>query len=140
METLSVNLDGIPTEIIRKKVPIRNLILDIENPRIQYFLDTSLNKEITQEHIKYALAESNDYYEKLKENIESNKGIIDAIWILPDGDYYVVIEGNTRAFIYEELSVKYTNDKNWQNIDAYILPHKIDWQSINYIRLEKLIA
>jgi hypothetical protein len=137
MESISVNLDGIPTEIIRRKIPIKNLKLDIENPRIQYFLDTSLNKEITQEHIKYALAESNDSYDKLKENIEANKGIFDAIWVIPDGDYYIVIEGNTRAFIYEELSSKYVNDKNWKNIDAYILPHKIDTQSINFIRLEK---
>jgi hypothetical protein len=36
---LSVNLDGIPTEIKRQKLDLKLLILDIENPRIQYFLD-----------------------------------------------------------------------------------------------------
>jgi hypothetical protein len=137
MESIVVNLDGIPTKIVRKKVPVKSLKLDIDNPRIQYFLDTSLNKETTQNQIKYALAESNDSYDKLKENIETNKGIFDAIWIIPDGDYYTVIEGNTRAFIYEELSLKYMNEKIWDTIDAYILPHKIDSQSINFIRLEK---
>jgi hypothetical protein len=58
METLSVNLDGISTEIIRQKIDLKLLILDIENPRIQYFLDTRLNDNITQEKIKFALANS----------------------------------------------------------------------------------
>jgi len=40
MDPLSVNLDGIPTEIKRLKIDLKLLILDIENPRIQYFLDT----------------------------------------------------------------------------------------------------
>jgi hypothetical protein len=39
MDPLSVNLDGIPTEIKRQKLDLKLLILDIENPRIQYFLD-----------------------------------------------------------------------------------------------------
>jgi hypothetical protein len=40
MDPLSINLDGIPTKIKRLKIDLRQLILDIENPRIQYFLDT----------------------------------------------------------------------------------------------------
>ncbi len=44
MESLSVNLDGIPTEIKRLKIDLKYLILDIENPRIRYFLDTQLAK------------------------------------------------------------------------------------------------
>jgi len=38
MEKITVNLDGIPTEITRTKIPLKQLILDIENPRIQYFV------------------------------------------------------------------------------------------------------
>ena len=59
MDPLSVNPDGIPTKIKRLKIDLRRLILDIENPRIQYFLDTRLNDNITQEKIKFALAEGN---------------------------------------------------------------------------------
>jgi hypothetical protein len=137
MSILSVYLDGILTNIERKKVSIKKLRLDLKNPRIQYFLDTSLNKDIGQDQIKFALTQSNDQYDKLKENIEANNGIIDPIWILPDGDYYTVIEGNTRSYIYEELSDKYTNNDNWKQIEAYILPQAIDRAQINYIRLEK---
>jgi hypothetical protein len=137
MDKFSVNLDGILTTIERKNIPLKKIILDIENPRIQYFFDTNLDNTYTQEQVKYALAGSNDQYEKLKEHIEANKGIYEAIWVLPKGDNYVVIEGNTRAFIYEELSEKYINDSKWKIIDAYILPRKIDRSIINFIRLEK---
>jgi hypothetical protein len=57
MEPLNVNLDGIATEITRLKIDLKRLILDIENPPIQYFLDTRLNDNITQEKITFALAE-----------------------------------------------------------------------------------
>ena len=137
MDNITVNLDGISTEIKRLRIPLKQLILDIENPRIQYFLDTRLNDSVTQEKIKFALAEGNDQYKKLKEHIESNKGIYDPIWIVPKDEYFIVIEGNTRAFIYEELSEKYVNDKNWQSIDAYVMPHRVDRNVINFIRLEK---
>jgi hypothetical protein len=60
MDALRVNLDGISTEIKRLRIPLSKLILDIENPRIQYFLDTRLNDNITQEKIQFALAEGND--------------------------------------------------------------------------------
>ncbi len=137
MDSLSVNLDGISTEIRRVKIGLKNLILDIENPRIQYFLDTRLNDNITQDKIKFALAEGNDQYEKLKEHIERNGGIYDPIWVIPRDTFYIVIEGNTRAFIYEELSEKYANDQKWKSIDAYLLPYKVNRDVINFIRLEK---
>jgi len=73
MSNITVNLDGIPIEIKRLKIPLKQLILDIENPRIQYYLDTKLNDNITQEKIKFALAEGNEQYEKLKEHIELNR-------------------------------------------------------------------
>jgi hypothetical protein len=87
MDALRVNLDGISTEIKRLRIPLSKLILDIENPRIQYFLDTRLNDNITQEKIQFALAEGNDQYEKLKEHIERNAGIYDPIWIIPKEEF-----------------------------------------------------
>lgn len=137
MENITVNLDGIPTEIKRLKIPLNKIILDIKNPRIQYYLDTRLNDNITQGKIKFALAEANDQYEKLKEHIEGNGGIYDPIWVVPKDEYFVVIEGNTRAFIYEELSEKYFNEKKWKTIDSYVLPFEVNHNAINFIRLEK---
>ncbi|MDT8316703.1 MAG: hypothetical protein RQ824_01780 [bacterium] len=137
MQNITVNLDGKSVEINRKKIPLLKLILDIENPRIQYFLDTKLNSSVTQDKIKFALAEGNDQYDKLKDHVEANGGIYDPIWVVPQGDFFVVIEGNTRSFVYEELSEKYYNDDKWKSIEAYVLPHKVDHDAINFIRLEK---
>lgn len=138
MENITVNLDGISTEIQRLKIPLKQLILDIENPRIQYYLDTRLNDNITQDKVKFALAEGNDQYERLKDHIERNGGIYDPVWVVVSQDgYFTVIEGNTRAFIYEELSEKYVTDEKWKTIDACILPYKVDQNRINFIRLEK---
>jgi hypothetical protein len=137
MNKIIVNLDGIETELVRDKIPLQKIRLDLDNPRIQYFLDTRLNDKKLQEKVKFALSQGNDQFDKLKEHIESNKGIYDPIWVVPDKDAYTVIEGNTRAYIYEELSEKYANDNKWKTIDAYILPHKIDRKQINFIRLEK---
>lgn len=137
MSTISVNLDGRTVEIQRIQVPLKKLILDVENPRIQYYLDTRLNDNITQEKIKFALAEGNDQYDKLRDHIERNGGIYDPIWIVSDAGYFRVIEGNTRSFVYEELSEKYVNQDKWKTIPAYVLPHKVNRDAINFIRLEK---
>ncbi|MEA5115667.1 MAG: hypothetical protein VB050_16745 [Geobacteraceae bacterium] len=137
MSTISVNLDGRTVEIQRVQVPLKKLILDVENPRIQYYLDTRLNDNITQDKIKFALAEGNDQYDKLRDHIERNGGIYDPIWIVADGDFFRVIEGNTRSFVYEELSEKYVNQDKWKTIPAYVLQHKVNRDAINFIRLEK---
>jgi hypothetical protein len=50
MDPLSVNLDGIPTEIKRLKIGLKHLILDIENPRIQYFLNTRQPVRLVQKY------------------------------------------------------------------------------------------
>ena len=49
-DPLSVNLDGIPTEIKRLKIDLKLLILDIENPRIQYFLDNRQAGRLVQQY------------------------------------------------------------------------------------------
>jgi len=136
MSEIHINLDGKPTEIIRQSTPLNKIILDVQNPRIQYYLDTRLHDEITQEKVKFALAEGNEQYERLKGHIERNGGIYNPIWLTPKDNFFLVIEGNTRAYIYEELSEKYVNDEKWKNIDSYVLPEKVEKNKINFIRLE----
>jgi len=46
--------------------------------------------------------------------------------VVPKDNYFIVVEDNTRSFVYEELSEKYVNDDKWKNIDSYVLPYKID--------------
>jgi len=131
-----INLDGRPTEITLQSIPLERIVLDINNPRIQYHLDTRIKNKVTVDQVKFALVESNEQYEKLRDHIECNGGIYNPIWVVEAGEYYLVIEGNTRSLVYEELSEKYVNDPKWQHIKAYVLPEKIDKFKINFIRLE----
>lgn len=133
---VTIPLDGVPTSVQRTHVPLDSLILDVGNPRIQYYLDARLNDEVTPEQIELALAEGNDQFDRLKDHIERNGGIYNPIWVVPEGSMYRVIEGNTRAFIYKELSEKYVNDDKWKAIEAYILPTAVERHKINFIRLE----
>jgi hypothetical protein len=50
MDPLSVNLDGIATEIKRRKVDLKLLILDVENPLKQYFLDNRQAERLVQQY------------------------------------------------------------------------------------------
>jgi hypothetical protein len=126
MTILRIPLEGQLTEVERKRIDIESLVLDVENPRIQYFLDSRLNPEITPEQIMQAIAVSNDQYEKLRDSIELNE----------ENNFYRVIEGNSRALVYKELKEKHWNNDKWKQIEAYILPHAIDKAKINFIRLE----
>jgi hypothetical protein len=131
-----IPLDGNLTDVELKKINLENIILDVDNPRIQYYLDTRLSNDISLDEIKLALAESNDQYERLKGHIERNGGIFNPIWVVTEGAFYRVIEGNTRALIYSELSEKYIHEEKWKFIEAYILPSAVDRHKINFVRLE----
>jgi hypothetical protein len=136
MDKVVINLDGKPTEVTRRHIPLNKITLDVKNPRIQYFIDTNLHDQVTQDKVKFALGEGNEQYERLKDHIERNGGIYNPIWVVSKDDYFLVIEGNTRSFIYEELAEKYVNDDRWKTIDSYILPEWIEKNRINFIRLE----
>lgn len=136
MDIIQIPIDGKITNVERMSIPLADLELDKKNPRIQYYLDSRLNDDVSQDEIKLALAEGNEQYEKLKSNIEENGGIVNPIWVVPDGTRYRVIEGNTRVLVYMELSEKYVNDEKWQLITAYVLPIAVERYKINFIRLE----
>ena len=105
MNKLSINIGGIPTEIDEKEIEVEKICLDQENPRIGLFKDTQVRADLTQEEITFALMNKNpDAFNKLKESIEVNEGIINPIWIQPvNKTKYLIIEGNTRLIIYKLL-------------------------------------
>lgn len=135
-ESIEVPLDGVLTTIERRRIALKEIIFDETNPRIQYHLDTSLTDDVTQDKLEFALAEGNDQYEKLREHIEVNGGVYNAIWVVPEGGAYRVVEGNTRLAVYRELREKYVTDPRWQSIDSWVLPRAVDRHKINFIRLE----
>lgn len=137
MNERTVHLDGREIRIVEMRVDLHEVAFDPSNPRIQFQLDTSLSDDTpSQEQLGFALTVGNDSYSKLRENIESNGGIVNPVWIAPTSSGYVVIEGNTRLQVYFDLTEKYPNEKKWKSIPAFLLPEKCTRDEINFIRLE----
>ena len=137
-EIREVNLDSIPTRLIFKKIPTNNLILDENNPRIQFFRDNQIDQRLSQEQIYFALVNKKpDAFQRLYLAIEKNQGLMNPIWVQErDAERYLVLEGNTRTLIYQKLQIKYPNLKSWKEIDSYVLPQNLSEEQKNFIKLE----
>lgn len=123
------------------KIPIEKVLLDRDNPRIQFLIDSYITKgikleEITQKQLMLGLkVKTRGRYESLRESIET-KGLLEPIWIVQDGDNYVVIEGNSRRLVFEDLARKYPDKEQWKRITARVLPSTTPKDTIAFLRLE----
>jgi len=125
-----------------EKIPVNLIKLDKDNPRIQFLIDNikasgRVEREITESHLILGLkSKQGSTFESLKESIET-KGLLDPIWVYKDTDgKYIVIEGNTRKLVFDELSDKYPHDERWKFIESRVLPENVPIDQIDFIRLE----
>lgn len=122
-----------------KLLPVDQVQLDKDNPRIKHYIEMYGDENLTSEAISLALSlddnGSGSSIGALKESIKSNRGIIQPILVnkTPDGKY-IVIEGNTRVQIYREFE---KNDPKgpWKNIISIVYDNLPDNQ-IHAIRLQ----
>lgn len=137
MKTQTVNIAGVPTKVIQQKIALNKLILDQENPRIGLFKDSHTKPDLEQDEIEYAIVNKNPKaFEKLKESIRLNEGIINPIWVCAEGNKYVVIEGNTRVTIYKQLHEEYPNKEEYKNIPSQVLPPSVNDEKRDFIKLQ----
>lgn len=121
------------------KLPITQIELDLENPRIKQWLEI-YGDEITSEGIALALSASSgttstSTYSALKESIKVNQGIINPIIVNRDSNgKLVVIEGNTRLQIYKEFAVA-DPEGPWKEIIAIVYDN-LPAEQIHAIRLQ----
>lgn len=117
------------------EIPIDQIILDTENPRIARILEYKAAEMLTEDDLALALGSSEDKYESLKESIKSNKGIIHPIVVKKlDSEKYLAIEGNTRVQIYRKF-IKTGVPGEWTKIRAIIYDNISD-SEIHAIRLQ----
>ena len=120
-------------------LPIDELTLDLNNPRIRQYIDM-YGDNVTADGIALALSgsgssESTTSFSSLKESIRVHKGIIHPIIVNHNQDgKYVVIEGNTRLQIYKDFYKK-TNDDIWKEIRC-IVYENLAKNEIDAIRLQ----
>lgn len=125
-------------------LPIDQLELDLENPRIARMLEMYDRAQLTEDQIALALgagdttAEGETYttFRSLKEAIRASGGLIQAIIVNRQADgRMVVIEGNTRLRIYREFHERNQDSIDWSTIPA-VVHHNLPEREIASIRLQ----
>jgi hypothetical protein len=123
-------------------VPINDIRLDVENPRIKRFLEM-YGPNPTPEQIHLALGagiddpegQSGPTFSKLKQSILTNGGVIQPVLInRTAAGELVCIEGNTRVCLYRT----FLDDKvkgNWDTIPALVYEN-LNEEDIDAIRLQ----
>jgi hypothetical protein len=122
-------------------VRVKDVQFDLSNPRIRKFLEMYGEKP-TAEQVYFALgaagddeSDSSTSFDKLKNSIMTNGGIIEPILVnkKPNGKY-VCIEGNTRLAIYKNfIQEKIKGD--WAEIPALVYEN-MDEARVDAIRLQ----
>jgi hypothetical protein len=124
-----------------KNLPIDKVQLDSTNPRIQNVLE--MYEELSENEIGLALGvgggensdEGGTTYSSLKAAIKCNGTLIQPIIVNHTaGGSYVVIEGNTRLFIYRTLH-KENAPGDWSDIPC-IVHEDLEQEKIDAIRLQ----
>jgi len=126
---------------VLEQVPVADIELDRTNPRIRKFLEM-YPEAPTAEQMYLALnaagdeeGESSTSFQKLKNSIQTNGGIIHPVILNRRADGSLIcIEGNTRVALYKE----FVNDKvagNWTRIPA-LVHDQMDDNQIDAIRLQ----
>lgn len=126
-------------------LPVDQVKLDMNNPRIARILDMYNNKEtLPAEAIALALGtdgpdsgngDTYTSFRALRESIKINQGIIQPIIVNYTDEYgYVVIEGNTRLQIYKDFKNKGVAG-NWDLIPSNV-NENLSNEEIDAIRLQ----
>lgn len=127
---------GEETKISLIEIPIDDIELDAKNPRIG--LQSDINPGIMdQEELKFYLERKNVVaFEKLKASIKENKGIVNPVWVLKEGNKYKILEGNTRLVIFHQLrDSEKDGDIYFSNIKSYVIMGPVDESKSDFIKL-----
>jgi hypothetical protein len=126
------------------QIPIDQLELDMENPRIARMLEMYDRAQLSDDQIALALGagdtteggETFTTFRSLKEAIRVHGGLIQAIIVNKQADgRMVVIEGNTRLKIYREFDEGKVDDRDWSTISA-VVHDRLPEGAIASIRLQ----
>ena len=91
-----------------RRIPTEQIAFDEENPRIKVALE-KYGDNLDEQRIRFALqtategSSATSSYQALKDSIRAARGISVPIFIWPDGDRFVCVDGNTRLAVYNEL-------------------------------------
>src|SRR6266446_4094725 len=115
-----VTIDGRPIRLEHADVPIDQIELDENNPRIRYRLKLQQNGK-SLEQVIMLMPE----VKALKRDIEKNGGLRERVILQPNGTKLKAMEGNVRVTCYQDPSHKCLDDPRWKTVPARILPKDV---------------
>ncbi len=132
----TIFIAGKETPVLLTEIPIDEIEFDATNPRIGLQADMS-EKELDQEEIKFFLERKNCMaFDKLKQSIKENNGIMTPVWVIKKDKKYKILEGNSRLLIYHSLrDSEKEGEKYYSKIKAYVIEKNIDEPVVDFIRL-----
>ena len=125
--------------VVFENVPVADIVLDRDNPRIRRFLE--MYPDPTPEQVYLALGaggeaagEGGSSFDKLKNSILSSRGIVQPIIVNRKSGVPVCIEGNTRVAIYRSF-IEEGVAGDWTTIPAMIYS-ELSEDRVDAIRLQ----
>jgi hypothetical protein len=120
-----VTVDGRPIRLTFDDVPIDQIALDEDNPRIRYRLKLQTNGKSLDQVIM-----SMPEVKALQNDIKRNGGLRERVILQPNGTKLKALEGNVRVTCLEDLHKKNPTDLRWKKVPARILPKDVDPKQI----------
>jgi len=121
-----VVIRGKVIRLVHRNIPLENIVLDEDNPRIRYRLKLQKGRKSLD-----SVIQSMPEVRALKHDIERNGGLRERIIVQSThSGGWKTIEGNCRTVCYRTLHKKAPRDARWKAIPARILPTDIDAREI----------
>jgi len=121
-----VTIAGQTIQLQHDDIPLSQVELDTDNPRIRYRLQQERNGKKLEE-VSLAMPEVG----KLRKDIEKSGALRERVILQKNGhDKYKTIEGNCRVVCVQSLHAKNKGDERWKTVPARILPKDVDPKAI----------
>jgi hypothetical protein len=118
-----ITLDGKRVQVQSVDLPLDDVMLDPNNPRIANTVSISLSEkgEELQQRLEALLWDDTDVRD-LYRQVLINQGLVERIIVRQDGR---VVEGNCRTVVYRKLRERHSGEERWRTIPARLLPADI---------------
>jgi hypothetical protein len=117
-----VTVAGQTVRLLHQEVPIEEVTLDENNPRIRYRLRLMTTKGKSLDDVILALPE----VKKLRLDIERTGGLRERVILQENGTTKKTIEGNCRLVCLRSLHAKHPDEPRWATVHARVLPKDVD--------------
>jgi hypothetical protein len=114
----TITVEGKEIPVVPESVPLEQVRLDPENPRIKERLRELKKPNPTVEELRQIIWDM-EGTPPLFKSIRDNGGLLEAVLVRDDG---LVVEGNCRTVCFLRLRDSYPDEERWQRIKAYRLP------------------